>query len=79
VDGFIDGSLQSFIRNCGLINVLRRMYKGVVPNTHASGSVQIDFALITAGLEEHVLDVGLIDRSVLQSDQAGMFVDDDLH
>jgi hypothetical protein len=37
VDGSIDGSLQSFIQNYGLINVLRRMYEGVVPNTHARG------------------------------------------
>jgi hypothetical protein len=48
VDGSIDGSLQSFIHNYGLINVLRRMYKGVVPNTHARGSIKIDFPLITA-------------------------------
>jgi hypothetical protein len=47
----------------------------VVPNTHARGSVQIDFPLITDGLEEHVLDVGLLDRHVLQSDHSGMFVD----
>jgi hypothetical protein len=39
VDISIDGSLQSFIQNCGLINVLRRMYKGFVPNTHTRGSV----------------------------------------
>jgi hypothetical protein len=38
VDGSIDGSLQSFIQNCGLINVLRRMHKGGVPTTHARGS-----------------------------------------
>jgi hypothetical protein len=37
VDGSIDGSLQSFIQNCGLINDLRRMHEGVVPNTHARG------------------------------------------
>jgi hypothetical protein len=75
VDGSIDRSLQSFIQNCGLIHILRRMYEGVVRNTHARGSAQIDFPLITAGLDEHVLDVGLLDRSVLQSDHSGMFVD----
>jgi hypothetical protein len=75
VDGSIDGSLQSFIQNCGLINVLRLMYECVVPNTHERGSVQIDFPLITDGLDEHVLDVGLLDRSVLQSDHSGMFVE----
>jgi hypothetical protein len=75
VDGYIDVYLQSFIMNCGLIDVLSRMYEGVVPNTHARGSVQIDFPLITAGLDEHVLDVRLLDRSVLQSDHSGMFID----
>jgi hypothetical protein len=51
VDGSIDGSLQSFIQNCGLINALRRMYEGVVPNTHAMGSIQIDFSMITAEID----------------------------
>jgi hypothetical protein len=75
VDGSIDGSLQSFIQNCGLINVLRRMHKGVIPNTHARGSSQIDFPLITSGIYDHVVDVGLVDRSILQSEHSGMFVD----
>jgi hypothetical protein len=49
--------------------------RGFVPNTHARGSAQIYFPLITSGLDEHVVDVGLLDRSILQSDQSGMFVD----
>jgi hypothetical protein len=75
VDGSIDGSLQRFIHNCWLINVLRRMYECVVQNTHTRGSAQIDFPLITAGLDEHVIDVGLLDRSVMQRDHSGMFID----
>jgi hypothetical protein len=75
VDGSIDGSLQSFIHNCGLINVLRRMHKGVVPNIHARGSAQIDFLLITSGLDTHVVDGGLLYRSKLKSYHLGMFVD----
>jgi hypothetical protein len=75
VDGTIDGSLQSCMQNCGLVNILRHMHEGVVPNTHARGSVQIDFPLLTSGLAEHVLDVGLLNRSVLQSDQSGIWVD----
>jgi hypothetical protein len=51
------------------------MYEGVLPNTHARGSVQIDYLLITAGLAQNVLDVGLLNRSVLQSDHSGVFVD----
>jgi hypothetical protein len=74
-DGTIYGSLQSFMQNCGLINILRQVHEGFVPSTHTRGSVQIDFPLITAGLAEHVLDVGLLNRSVLQIDHSGMFVD----
>jgi hypothetical protein len=51
------------------------MHKGVFPNTHARGSAQIDFPLITSGLDEHVADVGLLNRSILQSDHSGMFID----
>jgi hypothetical protein len=51
------------------------MHECVVPNTHARGSVQIDFPLITSGLAEHVLDVRLFNRYFLQSDHSGMFVD----
>jgi hypothetical protein len=46
-----------------------------VLNTHARGSVKIDFPLLTSRLVDHVLDVGLLNRSVLQSDHSGMFVD----
>jgi hypothetical protein len=75
VDGSIDGSLQSFIQNCQLINVLRRIHEGVVPNTHARGSSQIYFPLIISGLDEHVVDVGLLYRSILKSHHSGMSVD----
>jgi hypothetical protein len=75
VDGAIDGSLQTFMRNCGLTNILRQMHEGSVPNTYARGSVQIDFPLLTSGMVDHVLNVGFLNRSVLQSDHSGMFVD----
>jgi hypothetical protein len=75
VDVAIDGSLQTFMRNCGLTNILRQMNEGVVHNTHARGSLQIEFPLLTSGLVDHVLDVGLLDRSVLQRDHSGVFVD----
>jgi hypothetical protein len=51
------------------------MHEGVVLNTHARGSAQIDFPLSTSGLDDHVVDVGLLDRSILQSDHSCMFVD----
>jgi hypothetical protein len=75
VDRSMYGSIQSVIQNCWLINVLRQMHEGVVRNTHARGSAQTDFPLITSGLDEHVVDVGLLDRSILQSDHSGMFID----
>jgi predicted SpoU family rRNA methylase len=68
VDGTIGVFLQRFIQNCGLMNILRQTHEGAVPNTHSRGSVQIDFPLISSGLAEHVLGVGLLNRSVLQSD-----------
>jgi hypothetical protein len=57
-----------------MINFLRQMHEGVVPNTHERGLAQIDFPLITSGLDEHIIDVVFLDRYVLQSDQSGMFV-----
>jgi hypothetical protein len=52
------------------------MYEGVIPNNHSRGSVQIDFPLATSVfLAKHLLDVGLLDRSVLESDHSGLFVE----
>jgi hypothetical protein len=61
-DGYIDGSLNSSMRKCGLINILRKMYEGIMTNIHTHGSIHID-------LSEHVADIGLLDISVLKSDQ----------
>jgi hypothetical protein len=44
-------------------------------NIHERGAVQIYYPLLTSGLVDHVLDAGLLKRSVLQSDHSGMFVD----
>jgi hypothetical protein len=43
VDGSIDGSLHSFMRNCGLLNVIKELNEGTPPNTHNRGSQQIDW------------------------------------
>jgi hypothetical protein len=51
------------------------MHEGVVPNTHVRGSVQTDFPLLTSGLVDHVIDVGLLNLSVLKSDHSRMFFD----
>jgi hypothetical protein len=50
VDGSIDGSLRSFMANCGLANALMDIHSEQVPNTHVRGSKQIDFALVTDGI-----------------------------
>jgi hypothetical protein len=75
VDGTIDGSLQTFMRNCGVSNILRQMHEGVVHNTHARVSVQIYFPLLTSDMVDHVLGVSLLNLSILQSDHSGLFVD----
>jgi hypothetical protein len=41
VDGTIDGSLHTFMKKCGVTNILHQMHEGAVPNTHAPVSVQI--------------------------------------
>jgi hypothetical protein len=61
--------------NCGLINILRQTHEGVMPITHAPGSIHIYFALATLGLSEHVADIGLLDISVLQSDHLCLFIE----
>jgi hypothetical protein len=63
------------MHNCGLIDILRQMHDGIVPNTHARGPIQIEFDLATLGLSEHLAGVGLLDRSVLQSDHSCLFMD----
>jgi hypothetical protein len=51
------------------------MHECAVPNTHARGSVQTDFLLLTSRLVDHVLYVGMLTQSILQSDHSGMLVD----
>jgi hypothetical protein len=47
VDSSIDGSLRSFMANCGLTNALMDVQSEQVPNTHVRGYNQIDLALVT--------------------------------
>jgi hypothetical protein len=78
VDGSIDGSLRSFMANCGLTNALTDIHSDQVPNTHVRGSKQIDFALVTDGIRPCIKAVGLFDESILKSDHRAMFIDLDL-
>jgi hypothetical protein len=75
VDGSIDGSLHTFMGNCGLRNALREFHCGVVPKTRMRGSKQIDFMLTTGGLADSIEAIGLLDCSVLNSDHRALFID----
>jgi hypothetical protein len=50
VDRSIDGSLRTLMANCGLTNALTDVNSEQVQNTHARGSKQIDFALVSDGI-----------------------------
>jgi hypothetical protein len=78
VDGSIDGSLRSYMANCGLTNALTDVNSEQVPITHVRGSKQIDFALVTDGIRPCIKAVGLLDESILKSDHRAIFLDLDL-
>jgi hypothetical protein len=76
VDGSINGSLHTFMRTCGLLNVIKELNEGTTPNTHNCGSQQIYFILATARLfEDGIEHAGFLDSSVLGSDHKGMYAD----
>jgi hypothetical protein len=78
VDGSVDGSLRSFMANCGLTNALMDVHSEQVPNTHGRGSKKIDFALVTDGIRPCIKAIGLLDESILKSDHRAIFLDLDL-
>jgi hypothetical protein len=78
VDGSIDGSLRTFMSNCGMTNALTNVHLEQVPNTHVRGSKQIDFALVTDGIRPCIKAIGLLDESILKSDHRAIFLDLDL-
>jgi hypothetical protein len=76
VDGSIDGSLHTFMRNCGMLNLIKDLNEGTPPNTHNRGSQQIDFVLAKARLFQDCIEqAGFLDSSVLGSDHKGMYAD----
>jgi hypothetical protein len=76
VDGSIDGSLHTFMRNFGLLNVIKEINEGTTPNTHNCGSQQIDFILATARLfQDGIERARFLYSSVLGSDHKGMYAD----
>jgi hypothetical protein len=78
VDGSIDGSLHSFMANCGLTNALTDVHPERVPNTHTRESKQIDFALVMDGIRPCIKAFGLLDESIFKSDHSAIFLDLDL-
>jgi hypothetical protein len=80
VDGSIDGSLHTFMRKCGMLNVIKELNEGTTPNAHNRGSQQIDFILATARLfQDDIEHAGFLDSSVLGSDHKGMYADRNTH
>jgi hypothetical protein len=78
VDGSIDGSLRTFMANCGMTNALTDVHSEQVPNIHDRGSKQIDFVLVTDGIRPCIKSIGLLDESTLKSDHRAIFLDLDL-
>jgi hypothetical protein len=75
VDGKIDGSLRTFMEDCGLENIIATKHGLDVPKTHSRGSIQIDFALTTPRLREFVKDCGLlVSETLCNSDHRGIFM-----
>jgi hypothetical protein len=77
-NGSIDGSLRTFMSNCGLTNALTDVHLEQVPNTHVRGSKQIDFDLVTDGIRPCIKAIGLLDESIFKSDHRAIFLDLDL-
>jgi hypothetical protein len=71
VDGSIDGSICTFMVNCGLTNALTDVHSEQVPNTHIRGSKKIDFALLTDGIRPYIKAIGVLDESILKSSILG--------
>jgi hypothetical protein len=74
VDINIDGSLRTFMANCGLTNALMDVHAEQVPNTYIRGAEQMYFALVTDGIWQCIKAIGLLDESILKSDHRAIFI-----
>jgi hypothetical protein len=79
IDGLIDGSINTNIRNCGLINILAERHTesdADIPKTHLRGSTQIDFVLATLGIALFIDASGLLNFDVIfRTDRSTFFID----
>jgi hypothetical protein len=82
IDGSIDGSIATYIQNCGLSNILseRHAESGAeTPNTHLRGSKKIDFVLTTPGIALFIKSIGLLDFDVIfRTDHRTFFINIDM-
>jgi hypothetical protein len=82
IDGSIDGSISTYIQNCGLSNILSECHAesgADIPNTHLRGSKQIDFVLATPGIALFIQFIGLLDFDVIfQTEHRTFFIDIDM-
>jgi hypothetical protein len=75
VDGRHNRSLGTMMDNCILINAIKELNDGDLPNTHTRGIRQIDFVLCTEGILDYIIRTEFLDSSVLGSDHKGLFAD----
>jgi hypothetical protein len=79
IDGSINGSIVTYIRNCGLSNILTQSHAesdAEIPNTHLRGSTQINFVLATPGITLFIDAIGLLDfGTVFLTEHRTFFVD----
>jgi hypothetical protein len=82
IEGSIDGSIATYIRNCGLSNTLSERHAETgtaIPNTHLRGSKQIDCVLTTAGIASFIREIALLDFGVVfRTDHRTLFIDIDM-
>jgi hypothetical protein len=90
IDGSINGSLATYIQNCGLSNILaeRHAKSGAEipnthlrgpPNTHLRGPKQINIMLATPGIEIFMPSIGLLDFDVIfRTDHRTFFINIDM-
>jgi hypothetical protein len=82
IDGSIDGSLATYIQNCGLSNILAERHSesgAEIPNTHLRRSKQIDFVLATHGIALYKQSIGLLDFDVIfRTAHRTFFIDIDM-
>jgi hypothetical protein len=75
VDCKIDGSLHTFMENCGIVSIIAEKHGLDVPKTHIRGSKQIDVACLTPRLAEFVINCALVDFDTLcKSDHPEFFL-----